>query len=130
MSERWVPVEDEDAMSLIGEGVHTGFRKGTEASGSSAAWRAIAAEDSGWGDAVGFAVDGLTSMGYRLCQAAGTPEVWLAHALLEVAPPKLDTGSPERRAWLKLVLTVQMALSEFGADREAFVKAFGSEEET
>lgn len=62
------PVDDEDAQSLIGEGVHTGLRKGTDASGSADVWQAIALKDSGWPDAVAYAVEGLRSMGFVLCK--------------------------------------------------------------
>jgi hypothetical protein len=57
------------------------------------------------------------------------PEVRLAQALLEVAPEKVEGGSTERRAWLRAVLTVQLALNECGRDVEAFVRAFGEPEE-
>lgn len=62
------PVDDETAKSLIGEGVHTGLRKGTDAWNSGNTWRAIAAPESGWSDAIHFAVEGLKGMGYRLCK--------------------------------------------------------------
>lgn len=62
------PIDEEEAVSLIGEGVHTGLRKGTAAAGSSEAWRAIARSDSGWDDAVRFAIEGLQFMGYQICR--------------------------------------------------------------
>lgn len=65
---RYEPVSEDDAASLIGEGVHNGLRKGTSALGSSDAWRAIYKADSGWGDAVMFAVRGLEYMGYAVCK--------------------------------------------------------------
>lgn len=62
------PIPDEEAESLIGEGVHAGLRKGTDAPGSAEAWRAISREDSGWDDAVAFAIEGLHFMGYAICK--------------------------------------------------------------
>lgn len=64
------PVPDDEAMSLIGEGVHTGLRKGSEAPSSSHLWRHISeSDDGGWTDALRFAVEGLQEMGYVLCKA-------------------------------------------------------------
>lgn len=65
------PVDFDEATSLIGEGVHTGLRKGTDAAGSSEAWRAISKDDSGWDDAVAFAINGLEFMGYAICKKVG-----------------------------------------------------------
>ncbi|HEX7720439.1 MAG TPA: hypothetical protein VF389_11585 [Woeseiaceae bacterium] len=47
----------------IGEGVHAGLRKGTEAADSHELWRAIAdSNTTAWGDACRFAVDPFFSM--------------------------------------------------------------------
>jgi hypothetical protein len=63
------PVDQETATSLIGEGVHTGLRRGTEAPSSGPLWRAINdADDGAWEDALAFCMDGLESMGYVLCK--------------------------------------------------------------
>lgn len=65
----YVPVEDDEAKSLIGEGVHTGLRKGSDAPSSGSLWRAISeSQDGAWDDALTFCVDGLKSMGYVLCK--------------------------------------------------------------
>lgn len=60
------PISDADAISMLGEGIHTGLRKGTEAPGSHAAWKSIGAENSGWSEAVAFALWGLHEMGYAI----------------------------------------------------------------
>jgi len=67
-TETFTRVDKDEAKSLIGEGIHTGLRKGTDAPGSHKAWKAIAADDSGWSDAIDFAVAGLEYMGYALCK--------------------------------------------------------------
>jgi len=64
----YTPVSEEVAVGLLAEGVHTGLRKGTYAHGSAVAWRAIARDDSGWEDAIRFAVSGLDFMGYVICK--------------------------------------------------------------
>ena len=64
------PVENDLAGELIGEGVHTGLRKGSEDPKSGPLWRAIADADRAWGDALNFCINGLDSMGYRLCKEA------------------------------------------------------------
>lgn len=60
-------VPREKAMDLIGEGLHTGLRKGCD--GGSGAWNAISdmAPDE-WSGALRFLVDGLESMGYGLVE--------------------------------------------------------------
>lgn len=63
---KYEEISEEDALSLLGEGIHTGFRKGTDAAGSSLAWRAISAPDSGWEDALKFFLDGLDFMGFAI----------------------------------------------------------------
>lgn len=54
-----VPVTGREAQSFLGEAIHTGLRRGTDAEGSHAAWKAVAADNSGWGDAIEFALEGL-----------------------------------------------------------------------
>lgn len=67
MSDRHIPVDIDTAKSLIGEGVHTGLRKGSEAPSSTMIWSAISdSGDSAWDDALAFCVEGLESMGYHL----------------------------------------------------------------
>lgn len=49
--------------------MHTGLRKGSDAPSSGPLWRAISeSTDSAWGDAAEFTVEGMASMGYRLCK--------------------------------------------------------------
>lgn len=63
------PVDKDTAASLIGEGVHTGLRKGSEAPSSAKLWRAISESDDGaWGEAVRYCVWGLEQMGYAVCK--------------------------------------------------------------
>lgn len=38
----------------------------------------------------------------------------LAELLSKHAPPKIEGGSPERRRWIGLVISIQMALFEQG----------------
>lgn len=60
-------VDHETAVSLIGEGVHTGLRKGSEARNSGILWRGISnSTDSSWSDAVNYCLYGLESMGYKI----------------------------------------------------------------
>jgi hypothetical protein len=40
-----------------------------------------------------------------------SPETLLANGLKAIEPPKIEGGSPERRAWLKLILDTQAFLS-------------------
>lgn len=55
---------DDDAVaSIIGEGLHTGLRKGTDAPESTALYNAISASDEAWSDALRFLVKGLRFMG-------------------------------------------------------------------
>jgi hypothetical protein len=68
MQDRWVPVPDDEAAEVLGEGIHTGLRKGTDAKSSHAAWKAIDADDSGWSEALAFALWGMDQMGYKLCK--------------------------------------------------------------
>ena len=49
--------------STLAEGVHTGLRKGTDASDSTMLWNAIAnSRTSAWGDAIRYAIDPYFSM--------------------------------------------------------------------
>ncbi len=73
MTKIYEPIDEDEAVSLIAEGVHTGLRKGTDAPGSSAAWRAIANPSSGWEDACRFAVSGLEFMGYAIVKVTDVP---------------------------------------------------------
>ena len=62
-----ITVDVETLKSILGEGIHTGLRKGSEAPSAMPLWRAISASDDGaWGDALGFAIWGLRYMGYDI----------------------------------------------------------------
>lgn len=64
----WEPIEDGEAADLIGEGIHTGLRKGTEADSAGDLWNLISKTDDGaWTDALAYLIDGLKYMGYQLC---------------------------------------------------------------
>lgn len=66
---RYVKVDDETAMSVLGEGIHTGLRKGSEAPSSGPLWRAITdSKDGAWPDALRYCVWGLDQMGLALCR--------------------------------------------------------------
>jgi hypothetical protein len=66
------PVDKDVAAELIGEGVHVGLRKGSEAPSSGPLWKAISGStDTAWSDAIGYCVWGLESMGYVLCKKVG-----------------------------------------------------------
>ena len=60
-------VSDEEFKNMLGEGVHTGLRRGTNANSAMGLHTAIAhSTDGAWGDALGYAVWGLRYMGYEL----------------------------------------------------------------
>lgn len=61
-------VPDDEAKSLLGEGIHAGLRKGTDAENSGKTWNAIADEQSGWSDALAYALWGLDYLGYAICK--------------------------------------------------------------
>lgn len=65
----WQPIDEETARSVIGEGVHAGLRRGSEAPSSGPLWRAITESDDGaWSDAVAYCVWGLGEMGLAICE--------------------------------------------------------------
>lgn len=68
----WEPISRETAMSVIGEGVHTGLRRGSDAPESGPLWRAIRESDQAWADALEYCIDGLEVMGLAICRK--TPE--------------------------------------------------------
>lgn len=67
MSEtKYTEVSEEDFKSLIGEGVHTGLRKGTDAPEAHDLWVAISESEKAWSEAIAYAVWGIKYMGYKL----------------------------------------------------------------
>jgi hypothetical protein len=67
---RWTPIDDDEASSVIGEGLHTGFRKGTDAPEAHDLWVAIKNSDRAWSEALDFLVRGLGEMNLALCRKA------------------------------------------------------------
>lgn len=65
---KWTPVDNDEATSLIGEGLHTGLRKGTDAPEAHDLWESIRNSDQAWSDALNYLMWGLETMGYRLCK--------------------------------------------------------------
>lgn len=66
-----VHISDDEAVDLLGEGIHTSLRKGCEHPLAEDAWRDInnmPAED--WESVLRFLVQGLGSMGFRLAREA------------------------------------------------------------
>lgn len=70
MSDNYVPVDDREATGILGEGIHTGLRKGTDAPEAPELWDAISRSDAAWSDALRYAVWGMNEMGYRVCKVA------------------------------------------------------------
>jgi hypothetical protein len=69
MTKVWKPIDPDEAQSTIAQGMHTGLRKGSDAPSSGPLWRAISeSTDSAWSDAAEFTIEGMASMGYRLCK--------------------------------------------------------------
>ena len=63
MSKRLPVIGHNELRSHIGEGVHTGLRKGGDAPSAPDLWKAIGdSDDSAWSDAVDFCVYGLREM--------------------------------------------------------------------
>lgn len=63
----YVPLSDDEAREQLGEGIHTAMRKGVDHAGAVEVHRLIG-EAPWWGDAIGWAVWALGSMGLRLCR--------------------------------------------------------------
>lgn len=61
-----VPPKDE-ILSMVGEGIHTGLRKGTDAESSGPMWQAIAnSSDGGWSEALDWFLWGLRYSGWEI----------------------------------------------------------------
>lgn len=61
-----VEIAADETVSILGEGIHTGLRKGTDAPEAHDLWMAISNSDNAWSDALGYAVWGLGYMGLAL----------------------------------------------------------------
>lgn len=69
MSGNWKPVPREDAMSLIGEGLHTALRKIGDSVEAAEAWEAIDEMDGEeWTGYLAFVIEGMRYSGYEVCQ--------------------------------------------------------------
>lgn len=67
---------DEDIISMIGEGIHTGLRKGSDAPSSGPLWQAISKSDDGaWTDALKWFLWGLRYSGWQIVKVDNTREV-------------------------------------------------------
>jgi hypothetical protein len=66
----WEPMPQEDWAGVIGEGLHTGLRKGTDAPEAHDLWKAVRDSGRAWSEALEFLVWGLESMGLALCRKA------------------------------------------------------------
>lgn len=65
----WTPASDEDALGLIGEGLHTGLRKIGQSNEAAEAWSAIRAmPGSEWTMYLEWTLEGMRSMGYEICK--------------------------------------------------------------
>lgn len=68
----WMPVSADLAMELLGEGIHTGLRKGSDAHDAHELWLAIdRSESSAWSDALRYFISGLDAMGFAICEKGG-----------------------------------------------------------
>lgn len=57
----------EEVLSMLGEGIHTGLRKGTDAESAHDLWVAISnSNDGAWSDALDYALWGIQYMGYEI----------------------------------------------------------------
>ena len=63
MSKKLPVLGANELASHVGEGVHTGLRKGSEAESAHVIWKAIFdSEDGAWGDAISYFLHGLRAM--------------------------------------------------------------------
>lgn len=69
-----VELSHEDACDFLGEAIHTGLRKGSDAPDAHDLWQAISASNTtAWSDAIEFAVHALEQGGIVLCTREETP---------------------------------------------------------
>lgn len=68
MSTTYTPLPASEAASIIGEGLHTGLRKGTDAPEAHDLWTAVRDSNRAWSEALAYLVDGLDYMGLALCK--------------------------------------------------------------
>lgn len=70
----YTPVSREEAVSILGEGIHTGMRKGSDRPDSMVLHRAVNDHLRVWTEALEFFVDGLDYMGMALCKKEESDE--------------------------------------------------------
>lgn len=70
---QWIPYDKDEAASIIGEGLHTGLRKGTDAPEAHDLWVAISESGEAWTDALDYLLYGLDVMGLALCKNEHVP---------------------------------------------------------
>lgn len=64
----YTPLPPSECASVIGEGLHTGLRKGSDEPQAPDLWRAIHDAGQAWSDALDYLVYGLDYMGLALCR--------------------------------------------------------------
>lgn len=65
-------IRKDEAANIIGTGVHTGLRKGTEEPSAHRLWEVISrADDKSWAEAAEYAFWGLRVMGYEIVKVTG-----------------------------------------------------------
>jgi hypothetical protein len=74
MATRWEKVDDNEAASIIGEGLHTGFRKGSSDPKAADLWNAVHDCGTAWSDGLSFLIWGLDVMGMALCKKVETDD--------------------------------------------------------
>lgn len=74
MSDTYTPLDPDEAASIIGEGLHTGLRKGSDAPEAPELWEAIHNSLDAWSDALDYLVYGLDYMGFSLCKKEVTDD--------------------------------------------------------
>lgn len=68
----WVPVSKDLAMEVMGESVHTGLRRGSDADDAHDIWLAISqSKTSAWSDALDYAIYCFNELGFAICQKGG-----------------------------------------------------------
>jgi len=68
MKTEWEAMSKDDAASVVGEGLHTGLRKGTDAPEAHDLWKAIQDSEQAWSDAIDYLLWGLEQMNLAICR--------------------------------------------------------------
>lgn len=67
-----VPPDDE-IISMVGEGIHAGIRKGTDAPEAPALWTAISESGGAWSEALSFFLWGMRYSGWEIVKRSPEP---------------------------------------------------------